>query len=145
MLAAPDLVLGFASVLEANPNPSSSSGRLSTYIENLECAFILDPHSADICTCLGMAYAAKLDFHRSIEYLERARRIDKNHFFAQFRYAELVSRLHALPRAEKEARHALRLACSGWQFAMAHRQLKDIRRRMRSESSFARWLRKLPI
>ncbi len=54
--------------------------------------------------------------------------LDSNHFFARFKYAELLYRLHALPLAEEETKKAIELANGNWELSMARRQLKEIRR-----------------
>jgi tetratricopeptide (TPR) repeat protein len=106
----------------------SSPQKLDEYIKLLESACMQEPQSADLRTCLGMAHAMNLDVYKSMASLEHAIELDSNHFFARFRYAELFFRLRALPRAELEARRAVRLATNAWQFAMARRQLGEIQK-----------------
>ena len=97
------------------------------YIQALEAACLEHPASADVRTCLGMAYAVNYDVYKSMDSLEAATRLDPTHFWAQLKYAELQYRLRALPFAEKEALKAVELARSGWQLSLARKQLQDIR------------------
>ena len=57
--------------------------------------------------------------------------MDDTHFFAQLKYAELLYRLRALSRAEKETIKALNLAGNRWELSLARKQLQEIRRLMR--------------
>src|SRR5574341_396767 len=75
-----------------------SPARLLEYIELLEAACAENPQSADLRTCLGMAYAMNYDAYKSMDALETATRLDPEHFFARFKYAELFYRLRALER-----------------------------------------------
>src|SRR5438309_2833866 len=84
-----------------------SPAKLAEYIQTLERACQEDPQSADLRTCLGMAQAMNLDVYKSIASLEVAMDLDSNHFFARFKYAELLYRLRALPRAEEETTKAM--------------------------------------
>ena len=92
------LVLSHTSVIGADialpPVPwrdphTVSPAELSTYIQSLEQACLNNPQSADLRTCLGMAYAVNLDVDKSMEALETATSIDPENFWAQFKYAEL--------------------------------------------------------
>src|SRR3954454_17773881 len=107
---------------------SVSRADLGVYIRTLEQACLAHPRSADLRTCLGMAYAINYDVYKSMDVLEAAVAVDKTHFWAQLKLAELHYRLRALPRAEKEARRAVDLAENRWQLAVARRQLQEIRR-----------------
>src|SRR6266700_5709559 len=78
-----------------------SPAELARYIQNLELACEQNPGSADLRTCLGMAYAINYDVYKSMDALELAVETDPSHFFAQFKYAELHYRLRALVRAEQ--------------------------------------------
>ena len=93
----------------------------------LEQACAEDPRSADLRTCLGMAHAMNYQVYRSMDDLEQAIRLEPDHFFAQFKYAELFYRLRALPRAEEEANKALEIAHNNWEMSMARRLLLEIR------------------
>lgn len=97
------------------------------YIEKLEAACLEHPASADLRTCLGLAYAVNYDVYKSIDALEAAIRLAPTHFWAQLKYAELQYRLRALPFAEKEALKAVDLARNGWQLSIARKQLQEIR------------------
>lgn len=104
-----------------------SPEKLTEYIQTLEQACAEDPCSADLRTCLGMAHAMNYQVYRSMEDLEQAIRLEPDHFFAQFKYAELFYRLRALPRAEEEANKALEIAHNNWEMSMARRLLLEIR------------------
>ena len=97
------------------------------YIEKLEGACLAHPASADLRTCLGLAYAVNFEVYKSMDALELATRLDPTHFWAQLKYAELQYRLRALPFAEEEALKAVGLAQNGWQLSVARRQLQEIR------------------
>ena len=66
------------------------------YIQQLEAACLANPQSADLRTCLGMAYAVNYDVYKSMDALEDARAVDPDNFWAQLKYAELHYRLRAL-------------------------------------------------
>ena len=97
------------------------------YIQKLEAACLEHPASADLRTCLGVAYAMNYDVYKSMDALEAATRLAPTHFWAQLKYAELQYRLRALPFAEKEALKAVDLAGNGWQLSLARKQLQEIR------------------
>jgi len=109
-----------------DPHTASPEERRG-YIQALEAACLEHPESADVRTCLGMAYAVNYDVYKSMDALEAATRLDPTHFWAQLKYAELQYRLRALPFAEKEALKAVDLARSGWQLSLARKQLQEIR------------------
>jgi tetratricopeptide (TPR) repeat protein len=100
---------------------------LALYIQQLERACLDNPRSADLRTCLGMAYAVNYDVYKSMDILEEATAIDPEHFWAQLKYAELHYRLRALPRAEEETLKAVDLAQNPWQLSVARKQLQEIR------------------
>ena len=104
-----------------------ASVELRGYIQTLEAACLEQPHSADLRTCLGMAYAVNYDVYKSMDALEDACAVDPENFWAQLKYAELHYRLRALNRAEKETRRAADLATNAFQLALARKQLQDIR------------------
>ena len=104
-----------------------SPQQLAEYIQMLEQACAEDPRSADLRTCLGMAHAMNYQVYRSMDDLEHAIRLEPDHFFAQFKYAELHYRLRALPRAEEEAKKALEIARNNWEMSMARRLLQEVR------------------
>jgi uncharacterized membrane protein YidH (DUF202 family) len=81
-----------------------------------------------------MAYAMNYQAHESMNVLEKAVEIDGAHFFAQLKYSELLYRLRALERAEKETSKALNLAGNTWELSLARKQLQEIRRLMREGS-----------
>jgi len=101
---------------------------LAQHIASLEQACLDHPQSADLRTCLGMAYAVNYDVYKSMDALEAATDLDPRHFWAQLKFAELHYRLRALPRAEAETLKALDLAENGWQLSLARKQLQEIRR-----------------
>src|SRR5262245_18879672 len=79
---------------------------LTAYIQKLEQACVAEPRSADLRTCLGMAYAMNYDVDKSMDALESAVGLDPESFWAQLKYAELHYRLRMLNRAEEETRKA---------------------------------------
>ena len=116
-----------------------SPAELQQYIGFLEKACEEHPRSADLRTCLGMAYAMNYDVYKSMDALEAAVGLDETHFFAQMKYAELFYRLRALERAEEETLKAVNLAGNGWELSMARKQLQDIRQRRRDGSQKPSW------
>jgi hypothetical protein len=100
---------------------------LRGYIQTLEAACLEQPASADLRTCLGMAYAVSLDVYKSMDALQAATTLDPTHFWAQLKLAELQYRLRALNVAEREAAKAVELAQNGWQLSIARKQLQEIR------------------
>lgn len=116
---------------------------LAEHIDFLERSCEQNPQSADFRTCLGMAYAMNHDVYKSMDALEAAVRIDKEHFFAQLKYAELFYRLRALPRAEEETLKALELAKNGWEWSLARKQLQEIRRLIREGTQRPAWTKPL--
>ena len=74
-----------------------------------------------------MAYTVNLDVYKSMDALEAATAIDPEHFWAQLKYGELLYRLRALNRAERETLKAADLAENAWQLSMARKQLHEIR------------------
>ncbi|MDE3196260.1 MAG: hypothetical protein KGN84_07945 [Acidobacteriota bacterium] len=116
---------------------------LSRHIQDLEKACELEPHSASLRTCLGMAYAMNYQVYKSMDALEAAVQAEPDHFFAQLKYAELHYRLRALIRAEQETLRALELAGTPWEFTLARKQLQEIRTLMRSGSQKPEWTKAL--
>ncbi len=101
---------------------------LEGHISMLEQACARHPESADLRTCLGMAYAMNFQAYQSMDALAAAVALDPASFWAQFKYAELHYRLRALEEAEALTLKALALAQSGVELALARRQLGEIRR-----------------
>lgn len=125
-------------------DPSTvSPAELADYIRTLENASALNPSSPDLRTCLGMAYAMNFEVYKSMDALNAAREIDATHFFAQFKFAELMYRLRALPVAEEETAKALNLAGNGWELALARKQLQEIRMRIREGTQKPEWSKPL--
>jgi hypothetical protein len=120
-----------------------SPAELAAHIRNLEKAVADNPESADLKTCLGMAYAMDYRAYRSMDVLEAAVAQDSTHFFAQFKLAELYYRLRALPRAEEETLKAIALACNGWELGMGRRQLQEIRQLIREGTQKPEWNKSL--
>lgn len=112
---------------------------LARHIQRLEQACLENPQSADLQTCLGMAYAMTYDAYKSMDALERAVSIDPTHFWAQFKHAELHYRLRLLLRAEEETVKALNLAETPWQLSLARKQLQEIRRLSRDATRNVAW------
>jgi len=122
---------------------SVSPQLLAGYIRDLEAACELEPQSAGLRTCLGMAYAMNYEIYKSMDALEEAVRTEPNHFFAQMKYAELHYRLRALIKAETETIRALELAEVPWEYALARKQLQEIRSLMRSGTQKPEWTKSL--
>lgn len=111
-----------------------SPAKLTGYIQFLEVACQNEPRSADLRTCLGIAQATNDDMWKSMESFEVAIGLDGCHFFARFKYAELLLRLGLLECAEDQTSKALELATSNWQVCMARRQLEEIWHLIRERS-----------
>src|ERR1051325_7567628 len=108
-----------------------SPAKLAKYIQSLETACEQDPRSADLRTCLGMAYAMNYEVYKSMDALDAAVELDGQHFFAQLKKSELLYRLRALLRAEEETLKALDLASDYAELSLARKQLQEIRKLMR--------------
>ena len=104
-----------------------SPADLSASIQKLERACLAEPRSANLRTCLGMAYAMNFEVSKSMDALEVAVTIDPGNFWARLKYSELHYRLRVLNRAEEETRKALDLAADSWQLSIARKQLQEIR------------------
>jgi hypothetical protein len=104
-----------------------SSSELTSYIGALEQACQDSPTTVDLRTMLGIAHAVNHDVPRALEALEAAVDLDSNHFWAQYKYAEIHLRLRALTRAETHAVTALNVATNGWQLSLARKQLQELR------------------
>jgi tetratricopeptide (TPR) repeat protein len=120
-----------------------SPAQLERHIADLERACEEHPQSADLRTCLGMAYAMNFDVYKSMDALERAVSTDPEHFFAQFKLAELNYRLRALIQAEQDTVKALDLATNAWELSLARKQLQEIRRLMREGTQKPEWTKSL--
>jgi len=120
-----------------------SPEQLGEYIGWLEKACELNPRSADVRTCLGMAHAMNYDVYKSMDALEEARSLEPENFFAQLKYSELHYRLRALPHAEQETLRALELANNAWEASLARKQLQEIRRLMREGTQKPAWTKPL--
>ena len=59
---------------------------LSASIQRLEQACLAEPRSADLRTCLGMAYAMNYEVDKSMDALEAAVALDPDNFWAQLKY-----------------------------------------------------------
>ena|SRR5437867_4373560 len=122
-----------------------SPDEIRRYIQELERACLENPHSADLRTCLGMAYAVNYDVYKSMDALEAARAIDPSHFWGQLKYAELQYRLRALPLAEEETLKAVELAENAWQLSLARKQLQEIRKLNRESTRNVTWNKPLTV
>jgi hypothetical protein len=122
-----------------------SPAELTAYIRQLEQACLDNPLSADLRTCLGMAHAVNYDVYKSMDALEDARAVDSKNFWAQMKYAELHYRLRALNKAEEETRHAMELATTPFQLAVARRQMKEIRGLKHSSIRNVEWTKPLSL
>src|SRR3954467_14956343 len=125
-------------------DPSTvSKSDLVHYIAHLEKACEQNPRSADLRTCLGMAYAMNYEVYKSMDALELAVALEPDHFFAQLKYAELNYRLRALIHAEQETLKAVDLAGNSWELSLARKQLQEIRRLMRDGTQKPEWTKPL--
>lgn len=120
-----------------------SPARLQEYIGTLEDLCRQSPQSADLRTCLGMAYAMNFEAYKSMDALEAACALEPENFFAQLKYSELLYRLRALPSAEEETLKALELACNHWEGSLARKQLLEIRRLIREGTQKPAWTKPL--
>jgi hypothetical protein len=112
---------------------------LAGHIARLEQACLDHPESADLKTCLGMAYAMNYDVYKSMDTLEAACATDPEHFWAQLKYGELNYRLRALLKAEDETLKAVNLARNPWELSVARKQLQEIRRLLRDSTRNFAW------
>lgn len=112
---------------------------LAEYISQMEAQCLANPRSADLRTCLGMAYAVNYDVYKSMDALETATLIEPDHFWARLKYAELHYRLRALPRAEEETLKAMDLAQNAWQLSIARSQLQKIRKCLHEGTRTVTW------
>jgi len=120
-----------------------SPTQLAHYIGELERACEANPHSADLHTCLGMAHAMNFDVYQSMDALEHAVKVEPDHFFAQFKLAELNYRLRALHVAEAETLKALELATNSWELSLTRKMLQEIRRLHREGTQKPEWTKSL--
>ena len=116
---------------------------VAAYIDRLEQACVANPESADLRTCLGMAYAVNHDVYKCMDALETATTIDPGHFWAQLKYGELHYRLRTLQRAEEETLKAVNLADTPWQLSIARRQLQEVRSLRRQSVRDVAWTKPL--
>ncbi len=124
---------------------SVSKQELSVHIGSLEKACQENPRSADLRTCLGMAYAMNFEVYKSMDTLETAVNLDETHFFAQMKLSELFYRLRALPKAEEETLKAVHLARNGWELSLARKQLQEIRRLTHDGTQKPAWTKSLKM
>jgi tetratricopeptide (TPR) repeat protein len=120
-----------------------SPTKLKEYIQALEAACERNPRSADLRTCLGMAYAMNYQVYKSEDALELAIQLDPANFYAQLKYAELHYRLRALVRAEEETLRATDLATNAWELNVARKQLQEIRKLRREGTQKPEWTKPL--
>ena len=118
---------------------------LALHIERLEALCVENPESANLRTCLGIAYAVNYDVYRSLDSLEAATKLDPLNFWAQLKYGELLYRLRTLARAEEETLRAVDLAENGWQLAIARKQLLEIRTLLRHGARNVHWTKPLTV
>jgi hypothetical protein len=124
---------------------SVSKQELIVHIASLEKACQENPRSADLRTCLGMAYAMNFEVYKSMDTLETAVDLDETHFFAQMKLSELFYRLRALPKAEEETLKAVHLARNGWELSLARKQLQEIRRLIHDGTQKPAWTKSLKM
>ena len=127
-------------------DPSTvSKQELAAHINSLETACLDNPGSADLRTCLGMAYAMNFEVYKSMDALETAVNLDQTHFFAQLKLSELFYRLRALLRAEEETLKAVHLAQNAWELSLARKQLQEIRRLIHDGTQKPAWTKSLKV
>jgi len=119
--------------------------QLKLYIEELEKRCELNPQSADLRTCLGMAHAMNFDVYKSMDALELAMQLEPAHFFARLKWAELHYRLRALVVAEEEAAKALELATNHFELSLARKLLQEIRTLHRNGTQKPEWTKPLKM
>jgi hypothetical protein len=144
--AAPKALSSARRSLPALPwrDPKSAPPQeVAMYIDRLEQACIANPVSADLRTCLGMAYAVNHNVYQCMDALEAALTIDSGHFWAQLKYGELHYRLRTLQRAEEETLKAVDLAETPWQLSIARRQLQEVRSLRRQSVRDVAWTKPL--
>jgi tetratricopeptide (TPR) repeat protein len=122
-----------------------SPAELAEYIRLLKQACEQNPQSADLRTCLGMAYAMDYQVYNSEDALEAAIQAEPDNFFAHLKYAELHFRIRALTRAEQETLRALDLARNSWELGLARKQLQEIRKLMREGTQKPEWSKPLRV
>jgi len=132
----------FALVPWRDPHTVSPE-ELSANIATLEQACLAQPRSADLRTCLGVAYAMKCDVDRSMGSLEEAVALAPGSFWPQLKYAELHYRLRVLNKAEEHTLKALNLATNSWELSIARKQLQEIRTLKRSSVRNVEWTKPL--
>jgi len=118
---------------------------LSANIETLKLACLAEPRSADLRTCLGVAYAMNLEADKAMDSLEEAVALDPGSFWPQLKYAELHYRLRILNKAEDHTLTALDLARNSWQLSIARKQLQDIRTLKQSCVRNVEWTKPLTV
>jgi hypothetical protein len=138
----PDLPLRLPPVPWRDPY-TVSPAKLQEYIRGLEQACEKNPRSADLRTCLGMAYAMNYEVYKSEDALKLSTQLEPDNFFAHLKYAELHYRLRALIRAEQETLKAVELAGNSWELSLARKQLQEIRKLMREGTQKPEWTKPL--
>jgi tetratricopeptide (TPR) repeat protein len=143
-----DVIAATAGRLRVPPVPwldphTISPAEMGDYVQRLETACEQNPESVDLRVCLGMAYAMNFDAYKSMDTLEAAVRMDKDHYFAQLKYAELLYRLRILLRAEEETQRALQLARNSWEVSLARKLLQQIREQWRGGTQRPAWTKPL--
>jgi cytochrome c-type biogenesis protein CcmH/NrfG len=108
-------------------HPERKGADLRSYIAALERACGAEPESADLHTCLGVAYAADKHYGRAKEAFDRAVELNPAHFFAHLRYAELLIARGHLRAAEQRAKMAEAAARTRSQRSMSRRLLAAVR------------------
>jgi hypothetical protein len=119
--------------------------QLKRYIEDLEIRCEQNPRSADLRTCLGMAYAMNFDVYKSMDALDLATQLEPSHFYSRLKWAELHYRLRALVVAEEEAAKALDLATNHFELSLARKLLQEIRALHRNGTQRPEWSRPLKV
>jgi tetratricopeptide (TPR) repeat protein len=116
-----------------------SPEELGQYIARLEQTCLDRPKLVEARVMLGVAYAMNFEVYKSIDALELATQLEPDHFWAQFKYAELQYRLRALARAEEETKKAVELARNPWELSLVRKQQQEIRRMRREGARDVTW------
>jgi hypothetical protein len=105
----------------------------------------VNPASANLRTCLGVAYARNCEVYKSFDALEEGHPLDQDNFLAQLKYGELYYRLRALERAEAETLDAVELAQNGCELWLARKQLQETRKLKRQGTQKPAWTKPLLV
>ncbi len=98
-----------------------------------------NPQSADLRTCLGMAYAMNYDVYKSMDALEAARVDRPDHFWAQLKYRRAALSAAGAAASRTETLEGLDLARNAWELSLARKQLQEIRSLLSTSTRTMEW------